>query len=646
MKNRALSITTAFIFSMAFFTGCSKKLPSLEEEEDVFSNDKNVYNIIYFEGNTTLNYLKTDTEVDYALCANLVDNLVDFDSYGNIVPALAESWSSNDDMTVWTFNIRKGVKWVDCTGAEVADVTADDWVAAAQYVNNAINEADNQYIYNTGGIVHNAQNYYDYTEYMLISDGGKNTVDENGEEIVPVEKVNPEDIGVKALNDYTLVYTLDSPCPFFLSCLSYSSYLPVNRQFLEKSGDMFGRGKENILFNGAFILSEYIPQEKRILLKNDTYWDKAHVYIDEINAKFRKDIKDVTPESFLSGEVDKVLIDNEVIDEWMSNPDIAPQIHSMRPDIAYSYFYSFNFNPQFGAAYEPDNWRKAVVNDDFRKSIMYALDNRALAEVNDPYNPDILLLKTVTPNTFVSAGGKDYTEFAPFKNIQAENYSDAAKAQKYRDKARTALKAEGVSFPIKVLLPYNPSVINWADECALAEKMLEKTLGNDYVDVIVERGPDTGFLSAVRRSGMYAILLCNYGADFDDPATYTEPFIADNTYNFWDKSGDSHIDALFEEYNQKCNEAKAIFNDTEKRFEMFAEVEAMLIENAIICPSRVSNGDGYVVDRLSQFEGQFAPYGLARSRYKGMHIHEQSMGMDEFNEVYTNWEAERLKTQE
>ena len=74
-----------------------------------------------------------------------------------------------------------------------------------------------------------------------------------------------------------------------------------------------------------------------------------------------------------------------------------------------------------------------------------------------------------------------------------------------------------------------------------------------------------------------------------------------------------------------------------------AEAEALLIDHAIICPSRVSNGDGYVADRLSQFDGQFAPYGLARSRYKGMVIHEKSMSMEEFNAAYEQWEQERLK---
>ena len=644
MKKSTVSRAAACILAMLLLGGCgSKKLPSLEDETTDTKQEKCVYTMLYFGEITTLNYLVSDTEVDYALSSNLIDNLVDYDKYGNIVPGLAESWSANEDMTEWTFNIRKGVKWVDCEGNEVADLKADDWVAAAQYVNDAANEAGNQYIYDTGGIVHNAQNYYDYTEYMLRSDGGKLSTDEDGEEIVPVEVVRPEDIGVTAPDDYTLVYTLDQPCSFFLSCLSYSAYMPVNRAFLNERGDMFGRSKENILYNGAFRLTEYIPSEKRTLVKNDKYWDKDNVHLDEINAKFRKDVLDVGPEQFLNGDIDQVLISVEAMDKWMSDPNAASQVHSMRPDIAYSYFYGFNFNPQFGEKYEPDNWGKAVVNEDFRKSIVHSLDRRALAEVYEPYNPEILLEKTVTPTTFVNVGGKDYTDLAPFEQIMAADPFDTALAQSCRDKARTALEAEGVTFPVKVLLPYNPAIINWGEECALAKKQLEDTLGTDYVEVIVERGPDTGFLSAVRRSGKYAFLLCNYGADFADPATYCEPFTAENTYGFWDRSEDSGRKALFAQYAELTDKAAKTYSDDAKRYELSAEAEALLIEHAIIAPSRVSNGDGYVADRLSQFDGQFAPYGLARSRYKGMVKHETSMSMEEFNAAYRNWETERLK---
>ena len=90
------------------------------------AQDAKVYRTLYSSEVTTLNYLTTSSTNEYAIGANVVDCLVEYDCYGNIIPSLAESWESNDDMTEWTFHIRQGVKWVDKDGKEVADVTAND----------------------------------------------------------------------------------------------------------------------------------------------------------------------------------------------------------------------------------------------------------------------------------------------------------------------------------------------------------------------------------------------------------------------------------------------------------------------------------------------------------------------------------------
>ena len=90
------------------------------------NGEKTTFRSLYSGEVQTLNYLTTSTTNDYAISANIVDCLVDYDPYGNITPGLAESWESNDDRTEWTFHIRKGVKWVDNNGKEMADVTAND----------------------------------------------------------------------------------------------------------------------------------------------------------------------------------------------------------------------------------------------------------------------------------------------------------------------------------------------------------------------------------------------------------------------------------------------------------------------------------------------------------------------------------------
>ena len=609
------------------------------------NGEKTTFRSLYSGEVQTLNYLTTSTTNDYAISANIIDCLVDYDQYGNITPGLAESWESNDDMTEWTFHIRKGVKWVDNNGKEMADVTANDWVAAARYVNDAAHESDNQYMYDTGAVVHNAQAYYDYTAYMLASENGTKDTDADGEKLEPVDPVNAEDIGVEAPDDYTLVYKLDAPCSFFTSIVSYTSYMPVSQACLDEYGDSFGLDNESLWYNGAFILSTYEPQEKHVLTKNASYWDKDHVYLDEVVSTYNADASSVEANMYKNGEIDYASISADLLDSWLKDDAVKDQVHGSRPDNSFSYFFCFNFDPQFDAQYEPDNWKLAVNNENFRKAMMASMDRVKALTVSEPYNPESLLNNTVTPANFAAAAGKDYTQYDALKDITNGDSFDAAKAVEYRDKAKEELEKEGCTFPVKVLMPYNPSVTNWDKECQVLEQQMESVLGTDFIDIIVQAGPETGFLSAVRRSGAYAFMKCNWGADYADPQTWAEPFTEGNNYNFWDISEDEETQAIYQEWTDKVTEAEAICTDDEARFNAFAEAEKLLIDHAIIVPFKIDDG-GYTASKLNPLEGEFAPYGVALQRYKFQHLGEKSMSMDEFNTALAEWEEARTKALE
>lgn len=609
------------------------------------NGEKTTFRSLYSGEVQTLNYLTTSTTNDYAISANIIDCLVDYDQYGNITPGLAESWESNDDMTEWTFHIRKGVKWVDNNGKEMADVTANDWVAAARYVNDAAHESDNQYMYDTGAVVHNAQAYYDYTAYMLASENGTKDTDADGEKLEPVDPVNAEDIGVEAPDDYTLVYKLDAPCSFFTSIVSYTSYMPVSQACLDEYGDSFGLDNESLWYNGAFILSTYEPQEKHVLTKNASYWDKDHVYLDEVVSTYNADASSVEANMYKNGEIDYASISADLLDSWLKDDAVKDEVHGSRPNNSFSYFFCFNFDPQFDAEYEPDNWKIAVNNENFRKAMMASMDRVKALTVSEPYNPESLLNNTVTPANFAAAAGKDYTQYDALKDITNGDSFDAAKAVEYRDKAKEELEKEGCTFPVKVLMPYNPSVTNWDKECQVLEQQMESVLGTDFIDIIVQAGPETGFLSAVRRSGAYAFMKCNWGADYADPQTWSEPFTEGNNYNFWDISEDEGTQAIYQEWTDKVTEAEAICTDDEARYNTFAEAEKLLIDHAIIVPFEISNG-GYTASKVNPLEGEFAPYGVALQRYKFQHLGEKSMSMDEFNTALAEWEEARTKALE
>lgn len=662
MKNMkrwlALALCLAMVFSLA---ACGKDDGKPTADPNQTGNDpavtdqpaaEQVYRQLYASEVTTFNYLYTGNTNDLQMSANTVDCLVEYDSYGVMIPSLAESWEANADNTEWTFHIRKGVKWVDYQGNEVADVTAHDWVTAAKYSNTAENEASNQYMYD--GIVKNVQAYFNYTAYLLESDNGAKTVDEEGNEIKVVPEVKWEDVGVKATDDYTLVYTMEAPCAYFPSVLSYSSYMPVYEPFLTEQGKNFGvaTGPDTILYNGAFLMSEFAPQDHRTLVKNPTYWDKDNVFIDRLELRYNSTAGTIGPEQFIRGEVDYAELDASLLTSWLTDDNTYNMVSSSRPNVSYSYFYVFNFEPRFDASLDPDNWTLAVNNENFRQSIMHALDRVGALAVQDPQNPESIVNNTVTPPTFASGAGMDFTEYPALKAITDGDSFDADLALEYKAKAVEELTAAGCKFPVKVYMRYNPDTTNWDKECQVVEQQLENALGKDYIDVIVEAGPSTGFLGAVRRTGDFGLMKCNWGADYADPQTWTDPFSKTNTYNFMNQDasrsvGDVACDhkgaetqAIVEEYYRLVDAAKAITTDEAARYTAFAEAEAHLINHAIIVPYSISF-TGYVATRLNAFEGEYAPYGLALQRYKYQHLLEEPMNMAKFTAENDKWQTER-----
>ena len=612
---------------------------------------RSVFRRLYGSEVETLNYLYTSNTNDYEMCANMVDCLVEYDQYGVMQPALAESWAHNDDYTEWTFHIRQGVKWMDAEGNEVADVTAHDWVSAARWVNDAANNSSNQYMYN--GIVKNAEAYFNYTAYLLESENGTRTTDDEGNPIEPVAEVSFDDVGVKAVDDYTLVYTMEAPCTYFPTVLSYTTYMPVYGPFLEEMGDSFGVDNYSVLYNGAYIMTQFEPQNQRILTKNETYWDKDNVFIDEIQYLYNTSATQLGPESFIRGEVDWAQIDASILSAWLEDPERQNMVSPSRANVSFSYFFCFNFEPRFDDSLDPDNWLLAVNNENFRQSIRYGLDRINALTVVEPEDPESLLNRTITPATFTSAAGLDYTQYPALQEISSSDGFNEELALQYKDAAVEELTAAGATFPIQMYMRYNPDTANWDRECQVIEQQLEGLLGSDYIDIVVEAGPSTNFLSTVRRAGDYGFMKCNWGADYADPQTWTDPFKeTSNSYNFMgtdegtvigqepcvNKSAETQ--ALTDQYYDLIEAAKAITTDTEARYAAFAEAEAFLIDHAFVIPFSISN-DGYIATRLNIFEAQYAPYGMALQSYKFQKLREEPMSMDEYNELYAQWETAR-----
>jgi oligopeptide transport system substrate-binding protein len=566
---------------------------------------------------TSMNYLVTGSQVDHIMFANTIDGLIEYDQYGVVKPSLATSWTVSADGLVWTFKIRQGVKWYTYKAKEYAELTAQDWVDAAKYLLIKANASQTANVFY--GVIKGAEDYWE----------GRST--------------DIATVGVKAPDKYTLQYTLAKPVPYFLSMLSYVSFLPLNGKFMAEVGPKFGTDNTNVLYNGAYIFSSYEPQSSRELVRNEKYWDKAKVPIKRLTYKYNKETATLSPELFLRGECSIATIPSSVLDSWMKDPAKKAQIHPARLT-SYSYFYAFNFDPKFDAQYQPENWKAAVNDRAFREAIFHALDRKAAMLTAEPYTPENRLQNTITPSGFATAGGKDYARTGELAAIAKRDSFDKAAALKFRDQARSELAGK-VTFPVKIPMPFRTDYTDWVQRAQVVEQQLEGLLGADFIDVIPLSYPATGFLGATRRAGNYAIQECNWGPDYADPETYTDPFIAGGSYNKPELAlGYGAADKP--SYESLVEAAKAETKDMKKRFQLFAKAEAYLINEAFVIPYScgiATTGGGYEANLLEPFTCPFAPFGLSDLKFKGQAVMAKAISTEEYLARKAAWQDDRDK---
>lgn len=633
--------------------------------------DEQVYRSLYSSEVTTMNYLVSSTTYELVVGANTIDSLVENDTYGNILPCGAESWEVSEDGLTWTFHLRAGQYWYDADGNQKDPVTANDYVAAARYVCDSAMDSNNSYLMD--GWIVNAEELLNYTAAQLAEPVEQGTeagedqdyvIDANGiiyegsdwnketekyDTWTEVPAVTPEDLGVEAVDDLTLVYHLVKARPYFLTALQFGTYWPAPASLLAELGDAYGLDNYSMWFNGAYILSEFKPQEKRIYTKNVNNWDAEHVYIERIEQICNTEAATLEPEMFLRGEVDGAGIGSDIVADWMSDPEKSQMISTTRVTGDYSYFFGFNFEPKFDAEYEPENWVIAVNNENFRKAIFHGIDRDGYIAAKYPGDdPSIHKINTVTPKGFSVNEGKDYVFYGGLAKYTEGESFDPELAVQFRDAAKAELEAAGCKFPIKVPVNYNTNSTTWANCTMVLEQQLEELLGADFIDIIVVPYSGSDFLNATRRNGNFALQELNWGADFMDPETWADPFERKNNYNFFCHETDTYrvfqdtktaeTNALIDQYYELVDAAREETGDMDARYEAFAAAESFYIDHAIVVPGFISGGS-YQATRLNGFEGQYAMMGQSSSRYKGQHVYKTAMSQDMFDAQYAEWTA-------
>lgn len=242
---------------------------------------KDTYNMGYVSDPQTWDAFATSRSADSEAIVNTYDGLVEYDNENEIKPALAESWEVSEDGKTYTFHIRQGAKWVDAQGREVADVKADDFVAGMQHMLDA-----------GGGLEYLVEN-------IIV-----NALEYNTGDVTDFAEV-----GVKATDDNTVVYTLCQPTSYFITMLGYNVFAPMSRTYFESKGGVFGKDDykaavdagtmkygqtvNDIAYCGPYTVTNHTAENTIVFEANPTYWNKDNITIKTLTWKFN-DGKDPT----------------------------------------------------------------------------------------------------------------------------------------------------------------------------------------------------------------------------------------------------------------------------------------------------------------------------------------------------------------
>ena len=311
------------------------------------------YKTSFSSSYASLNYFSTSYATVREIVSNCIDGLVEPDTYGLYVPSLAESWEHNDDYTVWTFKIREGLKWVDHTGAETEyAVTAQDFVDGIRYIGDPLNGA-----YSLRVVRNLISGLYDYYWGLDDIDCGIDTTTKRDDLVAKFDEI----VGVKALDEYTVEYRLDSGAPYFLSLIESSMLLlPIEYDYAIALGEDFGVDNEHMLYCGAYYISGFQRDKSIVLSKNTHYWDANKVNLETINYQMIAD-GTTSVEMFKRGELDYTSVESE---EYMSLKDtewgdnLVPNEFSMSTN--YLWLDFVGANPEFRTFVQNENFRKAL----------------------------------------------------------------------------------------------------------------------------------------------------------------------------------------------------------------------------------------------------------------------------------------------
>ena len=602
-----------------------------------------------FSGNpTTFNYLLDYYADNTSIITNLVDGLLENDNYGNLVPSLAEDWSVSSDGLTYTYKLRKDAKWFTADGEEYAPVKAQDFVTGIKYAVDNKSQAIDLIQNSIKGL----------NDYITGADSDFSKV------------------GVKAIDDQTVEYTLTRPEPYWNSKTTNSILFPVNEEFLNSKGKDFGTlSPDSILYSGPYLLKDFTSKSSIEYVKNPHYYDHDKVSIEHVKlAYFDGSDQELTIRNFESGAY-------SIAGVYPNSSNFAKTKEKYKDNIVYSlqdktsWYFNFNVNRK---AYNhtsktTDEQKKstetAVLNKNFRQAVNFALDRTAYsAQSNGEEAASKTLRNTLVPPTFVQVGDKTFgevvasklvnygTEWSDINLADAQDaYFNKEKAQAKFEEAKKELASQGVTFPIHLDVAVDQTNKNAVTGMNSVKQTLESVLGADNIVIDVQQLStddfnNVAFLAPTPADRDYDLNFDGWVGDYQDPSTYLNPFNAEDGFYLKIFGLDAQEDKAkiaslgLDTYTKMLKDADSENKDVAKRYEKYAEAQAWMINNSLLM-SAMSNGGTASVTKVTPFTRGYSLVGIKGdgNNYKYMKLQKDTVTTKQYEEAKTKWEQESKK---
>ncbi|MDY6064698.1 MAG: peptide ABC transporter substrate-binding protein [Finegoldia sp.] len=428
----------------------------------------------------------------------------------------AEDYTVSEDATKYTFKIRQGMVWEDDT-----PVTAHDYEYGIKRTADP----------NTGSgsafLLADVKNFDDVNS-------GKKPLDE---------------LGVKALDDYTLEITLAHPAQYFEKIVPFRVCFPQRQDIVEQNGDSFGSEADTIMACGPYTVESWTHNSQIVLKKNPKYWDADKVQLETVNMKVLADLN-ARMNAF---QADEVMSINTNLPEWTEKFDQKENVEKVEQMMPSMDYLAVNHED------------KLFSNKKVRQAFNTAIDR-------EDFNAKAAS-GTSTPAYYwvpgaISIGDLNYREKAeePIKDLQ--NSVKDPKALLSEGLKELGMDEDPSKLEVSLICVNEPLVKKYGE---YLQENLQKVLGVKINLEVMEWAVLSGRIA----NGDYQLGYLAWTADYNDPSAMLSLFRSSATsiQTGW-KS---------EEYDKLLDQATKE-KDSEKAADLYKQAETMLAEESVIIP--------------------------------------------------------------